>query len=300
MSSLVQILNSKAKRPPKLPSQKVLRETYASMARLRAIDEEAKNLADQGRVAYYHSIEGKEGVAVGIAQAMKEGDWLFTGAQVPDGGGLDLTCGQPIQLVNTSSPGGSRIEHAMGVAWAAKIQGHETASCVVFGESLAQQDHFHVGLNFAGVYKLPVVFVCHTTGQYTDTSAETISGRAEAYDIHEVRVDGTDALAVAKVVSAALKRARKGDGATLIEAIIPEKGPDPVMQLGTRLVQMDVWRAQDEEALEEELNHTRLSAARAACAPATGAELFDHVMATPSTTLIEQREGKNPCLGTTE
>ena len=300
MPALDQVLNSKAKRPPKLPSQKVLRETYASMARLRAIDEEAKELAAEGRVSYYHSMERKEAVAVGVAQAMKSGDWLFAGAQVPDGGGLDLTCGQPIQLVNTSSPGGSRIGHAVGVAWAAHIQGHDTAACVMFGESLAQQDHFHVGLNFAGVYKLPVVFVCHTTGEYTDTAADTISSRAEAYDLHEVRVDGSDALAVTKVVSAALKRARKGDGATLIEAIIPTDGPDPVMQLGTRLVQMDIWRAQDEEALEEELNNTRLSAARAACAPATGAELFDHVMATPSKTLMEQREGKNPCLGTTE
>jgi pyruvate dehydrogenase E1 component alpha subunit len=117
---------------------------------------------------------------------------------------------------------GAHVPQAVGAAWAAKIKKDDVAAIAIFGESVSGAGDFHNALNFAGVFKPAVVFVCASEGEPRGSRRETFAAsreRALAYGIASATVDGSDALAVLTVVRAALARATAGKGATLIEAV---------------------------------------------------------------------------------
>jgi pyruvate dehydrogenase E1 component alpha subunit len=124
-----------------------------------------------------------------------------------------------------SVPVGSQILHAVGIAWGMKYRGTDDVAMTFFGDGATSQGDFHEGLNFAGVFQLPVVFVCQNNQwaisipRSKQTRSQTLAQKAFAYGISGVQVDGNDILAVYVAAREAVERARSGGGATLIECV---------------------------------------------------------------------------------
>ena len=135
-----------------------------------------------------------------------------------------------LNCVSISSPVGTQIPQAVGAAWGAKIAGKDDVAMVYFGEGTSSTGDFHVGMNFAGVGKAPVIFICRnnqwaiSTSREKQTAAKTFASRGIGYGMPGVRVDGNDILAVIQVAQEAVDRARAGDGPTLIEARTYRRG----------------------------------------------------------------------------
>lgn len=236
---------------------------------LEATDLAAKSLADAGRAPYYLSLSGRAGTIAGTAFGLEAGDFLYAGPQVPDGGGVDHACGRDLRVVRGASPGGGRLAHAMGTAWAARLRGDPTCVAVHFGSELAGTPDFHVALNFAGLYRAAVVFV-------TTSSADPESGDAPpsgidlaevhaAYGVRAVEVDGLNAEAVRLVVADAAKAGREGNGPTLIHARIRSTGAQDASTHTAESADVDVDTL---SALRQAAAGDAISLARKACAPA--------------------------------
>jgi len=131
-------------------------------------------------------------------------------------------------FLGTSGIVGAGIPHAAGAAWAAQIRQKEEVVLSFFGDGATKQGAFHETLNIASLWKLPVVFIMENNGYNVVTTsaqedANAAAGRplavkAQGYEMPGVTVDGTDPLAVSKVVGEAIERARAGDGPTLVES----------------------------------------------------------------------------------
>jgi len=119
----------------------------------------------------------------------------------------------------------TQVPHAVGMAWAAKLKGDPVVVLGCLGDGATSEEDFHVAANFAGVYKIPVVLFCAnnqwaiSTPCSQQSASQTFAVKAVAYGIPGIRVDGNDVLAVYAVVKDAVERARRGEGATLIEAL---------------------------------------------------------------------------------
>lgn len=119
---------------------------------------------------------------------------------------------------------GAGIPHAVGAGLAAQMRSSDQVAVTFFGDGAANQGIFHEALNMAAVWKLPVIFICEnnqfalSTPYKTTTSVKDIAVRAKAYDMPGEVVDGNDVFSMEKAFLKALKRARAGNGPTLIEA----------------------------------------------------------------------------------
>jgi pyruvate dehydrogenase E1 component alpha subunit len=128
-------------------------------------------------------------------------------------------------MVSISSPVGTQIPQAVGTAQAMKIEGTDRCALTFFGEGTSSTGEFHVAMNFAGVSRAPVIFVLRNNGwaisvpREKQTAAKTFASKAVGYGMPGVRVDGNDVLAVISATQEAVKRARAGEGPTLIEAV---------------------------------------------------------------------------------
>lgn len=236
-------------RAPKLSREEIER-LYRLMVQNRILDERLTTLQRQGRIGFHIGSVGEEAAIIGSAAALRPEDWLFPCYREA---GAALLRGMPLQsflnnmfgnaedpvrgrqmpchwydrehnLPSVSSPIGTQITHAVGAGIAAKIKGDKVATFVYFGEGATSSNEFHVGANFAGVFKAPTVLFCRNN-QWAisvpfnrQTASGSIAIKALAYGIEGVRVDGNDLFAVYKVTREAIERARSGGGATLIEA----------------------------------------------------------------------------------
>ena len=240
---------------PSLSDSKLL-EIYEYMVRTRILDDWILKLQRMGRVAIHAPNKGQEAAAVGAAMALRGDDWLFPsyrelGALLVRGMSeeeiLDralVTRDDPLKgsdfaiygdrkynIIPAPVPVGNQIPHAVGAAIAAKILGHDRVALAFFGDGATSRGDFHAGMNFAGVFKAPVVFVIQNN-QWAisvplkrQTASPTLAIKALAYGFPGIRVDGNDVLAVYSVVSEAVERARVGGGPTLIEAVTYRLGP---------------------------------------------------------------------------
>ena len=124
-----------------------------------------------------------------------------------------------------SVPVGSQILHAVGLGWAMKYRQQDSVAMAFFGDGATSEGDFHEGLNFAGVFQIPVIFVCQNNQwaisipRSRQTRSKTLAQKALAYGIEGIQVDGNDILAVYAAAKEAVDRARSGGGATLIECI---------------------------------------------------------------------------------
>lgn len=149
---------------------------------------------------------------------------------------------------------GASITTGVGAALAFKLQRKDHVVMNFFGDGAAQRGDFHEGLNFAGVFKLPVVFILENNGwaEMTPVSkhfaGRDFASRADGYGFPGVRVDGNDVFAVYDAVQAAVARARAGEGPTLVECVTYRmRGHCENNPVGTcrDMAEVEAWRERD-------------------------------------------------------
>lgn len=221
---------------------------YTALVATRTYDRKGTALQKQGRLATYASFEGQEAAQIGAVAALEPDDWLV--ASYRDAGAMwfhgypwmnlflgrtgDERGGSPPEGVNILPPSitvGAHMIHAVGIAWGERFQGRDRVAMTMFGDGATSEGDFHEAMNFAGVYDLPVVFVCQNN-QYAislpraeQTASETIAQKADAYGFTGVQVDGNDLFALYTAADAAVEKARTAGGPTLIEAVTYRVAP---------------------------------------------------------------------------
>ena len=225
-------------------------EQLKRMIEIRTVENRIQRLFTDGMVrGSTHLCNGQEAVAVGIARATDPDDVVtctyrghghalalganplqvigeICGRTVGCAGGLGGSMHlmeASVGLLPTFAIVGAGLPVACGAAMAARARGTNRVAIAVFGDGSANIGAFHESLNFAAIRKLPIVFICENNlyGEYSRINLTTpvtdIATRAASYDMPGIIVDGQDIDAVADAVGAAVARARKGDGPTLLE-----------------------------------------------------------------------------------
>jgi TPP-dependent pyruvate/acetoin dehydrogenase alpha subunit len=225
-------------------------EQLTRMIEIRTVEERIQKLFSDGHVrGSTHLASGQEAVSVGIARTTDPDDIVtctyrghghalalgatpvqvigeICGRTVGCAGGLggSMHLVEPsVGLMPTFAIVGAGLPVACGAAIAAVARGTDRVALAIFGDGSTNIGAFHESLNFAAIRKLPVVFVCENNlyGEYTrinlSTPVEDIATRASSYGMEGVIVDGQDVDAVAAAMEAAVAKARRGDGPTLIE-----------------------------------------------------------------------------------
>lgn len=303
-------------------------------------------LQRQGRVGFYGACTGQEAAFLAVALALEPEDWIFPALResaamllrgfplVPYlaqvfGTDLDETRGRQMpshpasRSVNQVSWGsciGTQLPQAVGAAMAAKLRGDRTVMLACMGDGATSSADFHTAMNFAGVFRAPVVFLCQNNhwaisiSKERQTASESYAIKAVAYGIPGVKVDGNDARAVYAAAVEAVARARSGGGPTLIECETYRMGAhsssddptryrdqaevdawakrDPIQRLYRELVEEGLWDEEKEKALRAELlAEVNQAIAVAEAAPPPPVEsLFEDVYATLPWHLREQRD----------
>ncbi|GIP37547.1 pyruvate dehydrogenase E1 component subunit alpha [Paenibacillus sp. J31TS4] len=274
-----------------------LKELMRRMAFTRTWDERAVNLGRQGRLGFYAPVSGQEATMIGSEFALEKEDFVCPGYRdMPQivWHGLPLYQaflysrghqhgGQIPEDVNVLMPQiiiGAQILHATGIAMGFKKRGKKNVAITYTGDGGSSQGDFYEGMNFAGVFKLPVIYVVQnngyaiTTPYAKQTAAQSIAHKAVAAGIRGVQVDGMDVLAVYKAVQEAAERGRNGEGATLIEAITYRYRPhsmaddaskyrtkeeenewalkDPLVRFRKFLGDKGLWSEEDDARVKEE------------------------------------------------
>ncbi len=313
------------------------RRLFAAMVTARTYDHKASAMQRQGRLATYPPFEGQEAAQIASAAAVRPDDWMvatyrdaaamwmhgFGWTQLLLGRIGDERGGSPpegVRCLPASITVGAHMLHAVGLGWAERLLGRDTIAITYFGDGATSEGDFHEAMNFAGVYATPTVFICENN-QYAismprsrQTAAETIASKAAGYGMPGVLVDGNDLLAMYAVTAEAARRARRGEGPTLIEAATYRTGPhtttdDPLRYRPADEVER--WRARDpidrvrrylqsaggwDEAWERGVTEDASAeiedavAAAEALEPFTPEEVFSGMYEQPTTALAGQLE----------
>jgi TPP-dependent pyruvate/acetoin dehydrogenase alpha subunit len=225
---------------------------YRSQVALRRFEQRAYDLFLENYVkGTSHLSIGQEAIAAGVAAAMRPTDWTFAtyrghahtlargvpmtpvfaelmgranGLMAGKGGSMHLTSVEH-GVMGSYAIIGAHLPIACGAAWSAQYRGTDQVAVCFFGDGSVNIGAFHEALNFAAIWKLPVIFFCENNlwMEYTRTTdvtavANPAADRASAYGLESIIVDGNDADAVFEVTSLAIARARAGEGPSMIEA----------------------------------------------------------------------------------
>jgi 2-oxoisovalerate dehydrogenase E1 component alpha subunit len=308
---------------------------YQDMVVVRRLDIEATALQRQGQLGLWPPLLGQEAAQVGSARALRADDFVFSSYRenaVAYCRGVTLTdlvrvwrgtaaSGWDPLTVGMATPSiivGAQALHATGYAMGCVKDGVDSVAVAYFGDGATSQGDVNEAMVFAASFTAPVVFFCQNNQWAISEpvglqSRRPLADRAPGFGIPSIRVDGNDVLAVTAATRVALDRARRGGGATFIEAVTYRMGPHTTSDDPSRYTDPLVheeWVAKDpivrvERFLErtgrltEELARTVTSAAdaaakemRAGCyhlqAPAP-LSVFDHVFTTPTSWLERQR-----------
>ena len=245
------------------------RALFEEMVRARAFDERALALQRRGWMSGYPPFRGGEATQVAAARAMRTGDWLFPtyranamqlARDVPMAdllrfrrGHSEYESGHEVNNFPQAVPIATQIPHAAGAAMAMAREDGTSAAVAYFGDGATSEGDFHEGLNFAGVFDAPCLFLCENNGwaisvpREEQTRSHTIARKADAYGFKGVQVDGMDPLAVYETVTDALTTVRAGDP-VLIEALTYRLGPHTTADDPERYEDREAfpeWRTQD-------------------------------------------------------
>lgn len=267
-------------------------QMYTYMLRARKVDERMWLLNRAGKIPFVISCQGQEGAQVGAAFALdRDQDYLcpyyrdlalvmafgqtardallatYAKAEDPNSGGRQMPGhygDKRFRILSGSSPVATQIPHATGIALAAKIERKPIVTLTTLGEGSTNQGEFHEACNFAGVHRLPVVFLCENNRYAISVplskqlACESVADRAVGYGFPGESVDGNDPLAVYEVVKRAVDRARRGDGPTLIEArtyrLVPHSSDDDDSSYRSR---EEVSAARKEDSIVQFSNYLR-------------------------------------------
>src|SRR5947199_3665667 len=317
---------------PKL-ADKDLRSLYRSMRLARRLDERMVRLQRQGRIGTFAPTKGQEASQMGSIFTLRPTDWMVpsfreTAAMIWRGWPIEklllffaghLEGGQPApdqHDLPITIPVATQLPHAVGLAYAAQYRGDDVVVMAYFGDGATSEGDFHEALNFAGVWHVPVVFVCQNN-QWAisvplkkQTNSKTIAQKALAYGLPGIQVDGNDVLAVYAASREAVERARAGDGPTLIECVTYRLGVHTTADDPTKYrtaEEVAEWERRDpltrfraylekkdllEDGLEQRVDEEIAEAVRRfeATPPPDPLLVFDHVYAEMPPHLRAQRE----------
>lgn len=252
-------------------SDSEIKKIYELLILARTFDHHALSLQREGRIGTYAAILGQEASQVGSAFAIEKSDWIFPSFREM---GVYITMGYPIHMLfqywsgderGIKSPDdlnifplcvpvGTQIPHAVGAAMAAKYKKDGIAVICYFGDGGTSKGDFHEGFNMAGVFKLPVIFICQnnqwaiSVPRERQTASKTLAQKAYAYGFEGIQVDGNDVFAVYKATREALEKARNGGGPTFIECFTYRMSDhttaDDAMRYRTK-EEVETWKSKD-------------------------------------------------------
>lgn len=310
---------------------------YRAMVLARAFDLKAVALQRTGRLGTYASSLGQEAVAVGVASAMQAEDvllpsyrdnaaLLWRGVAMEDillfwgGDERGSYWAGPVQDFPLCIPVGSQAPHAAGAAYAFKYRKQARVAVCMLGDGATSKGDVWEAMNFAGVAKLPVVFVINnnqwaiSVPLQRQTAAQTLAQKAIAAGFGGEQVDGNDIFAMRAAVAAAIGSARAGEGPRLIEAVTYRLGDhttaddasryrqeqevkehwkeEPIVRLRAYLVSRMNWSKEEEEKTVGECGK-RVDAAierYLAIEPRPPQSMFDHLYARLPAAYAAQRQ----------
>ncbi|MDI9568918.1 MAG: thiamine pyrophosphate-dependent dehydrogenase E1 component subunit alpha [Bacillota bacterium] len=280
---------------------------YRKMVEIRIFESRVAELFAAGKIpGFVHLYIGEEAVAVGACANLKDTDFITSthrghGHCIAKGGRLDLMRAElfaketgyckgkggsmhiadvEIGILGANGIVGGGLGIAPGAGLSAKMRGTDQVTICFFGDGASNQTTFHEGINLASAWKLPVIFVCENNQygislhQSRHQNITDIADRATAYGIPGVVVDGNDVMAVYEAVGEAVKRARAGEGPSLVECktyrwrghfegdpqmyrpqeeIEEWKAKDPIPRFEALLAEMGVMTAEEAEAIRKEV-----------------------------------------------
>jgi TPP-dependent pyruvate/acetoin dehydrogenase alpha subunit len=237
----------------KKPKEKIPKETllkiYRDMVRLRFFDDKLNQLVASGIRITQHSTHGQEATQIAATNALEPSDYLMPyhrgwGWAIGKGmqpshllaelmgkatgcckgkGGVHIADWN-LRIMGRPGVQAAHIPIAAGIGLSIKFRKAQDVVLCFFGDGASNEGNIHEGMNLASVWKAPVVFVCENnlyalfTPNVETTSVRDIADRAQGYGMPGVIIDGTDAMAAYEAASEAIRRARSGQGPTLIEA----------------------------------------------------------------------------------
>lgn len=275
--------SSLLERADEMPAAGLRLDMYRQMLRIRLVEEAiAARYPEQEMRCPTHLCIGQEAPPVGVSAHLRAGDLVFsghrshghylakggdlrsmiaelygrsTGCAAGKGGSqhlIDLSCG----FMGSAPILASTISVGVGAAWASALAKEDRVVVVYFGDGATEEGTFHEAMNFAGVKRLPVIFVCENN-LYSVHSAlnvrqpdRPIAALGPAHGVSAVQSAGNDADAIYRVAGSAISRARRGEGPTLIEVAtyrwMEHCGPNDDMDLGYRADdELASWKRQD-------------------------------------------------------
>jgi 2-oxoisovalerate dehydrogenase E1 component alpha subunit len=289
------------------------------MMRLRIFDDRMIKMQRTGKLSFYMRSLGEEAIAIAQTMALDDTDWIFPsyrqpGAQFVRGRDMvSMICHcigntednirgrqMPVHyswkegyFISISSPVGTQFSQAVGVAMASAYKGDDQATITWLGDGTSAQGDYHYGLNFASVFKPPVILNvvnnqwAISTHRNVATGGENFAARGLAYGIPSFRVDGNDFLALYSVTKWARERARAGKGATHIEVYTYRAGGhsssddpsiyrpgdefeswpggDPVDRLKKHLITIGAWTEEKDAKLAQKIDDEVMAAYKEAC-----------------------------------
>ena len=275
-----------------------LRELMRRMVYTRILDQRSIALNRQGRLGFYAPTAGQEASQLGSHYAIEKEDFILPGYRdIPQlvWQGLPLyqaflfskghfhgnQYGEDLNALPPQIIIGAQYVQAAGVALGLKLRGKKNVAITYTGDGGSSQGDFYEGINFAGAFNVPAIFVVQNNGfaisvpRDKQTAAKTLAQKAVAAGIEGIQVDGMDVLAVYAATKAARDRAINGEGPTLIETLTYRFGPhtmsgddptryrseeldkewekkDPLVRFRKFLESKNLWTAEDEEKVIEE------------------------------------------------
>lgn len=281
---------------PSLSKEQII-TMYRNMVFARALDNRMLALQRSGRIGTFAMCTGQEAVSTAAVFALETKDWFVPCFRETPG---YLMRGIPMHNIllvfggderghvmpkgnNTlpiSVPVGTHPLHATGIAWGIKKRKEHAAVLCFFGDGATSEGDFHEALNFAGVFKVPVVFICQnnqwaiSVPKDRQTASKTFAQKAIAYGFEGIQVDGNDVFSVYKAVGDALDKAKSGGGPTLIECytyrlsdhttsddasryrdpagVDAWKKKDPILRTRNHIMKKGWWKDLDDENLLKE------------------------------------------------
>jgi pyruvate dehydrogenase E1 component alpha subunit len=236
---------------------RLLWTAYRWMRTARALDDRMVALQRQGRVGFYGPATGQEAVSIAAGLATRENDWVFPGLReqlvalvrghslqtylhhlfadrLDPAEGRQMPChptAREVRYVSMSSCVGTQIIHAVGCAYGFRFRQDDAVCLAFFGDGATSVNDFHAGMNFAGVFHLPVVFCC-TNNQWAislpverQSHVAELAAKGAAYGMPGHRVDGSDFVAAYLELTAAMESARRGEGPSLLEFVVYRMSP---------------------------------------------------------------------------
>ena len=285
-----------------------LRQGLEHMVRMRIFDERMMKMQRTGKLSFYMRSLGEEAIAIAQTMALETQDWIFPsyrqpGAQFVRGRDMvSMICHcignvednikgrqMPVhysykegRFISISSPVGTQFSQAVGVAMASQYKGLDEATITWIGDGASAEGDYHYALNFASVFKPPVILNvvnnqwAISTHRNIASGSPTFAARGLAYNVPCIRVDGNDFLALYSVTKWARERAAAGEGATHVEVLTyragahsssddPSRyrpgdeaafwpGGDPVDRLSGHLIAIGEWSDERQTEMEERID----------------------------------------------